>query len=107
MLLLLATVLCNFAAGFWTLYGITSSRLIIVHPSMLSSVIESYYPPDIDFIKKTRKKSGAGNLVFAAIREKSGKSCRTVEIGFFGVQNIDSVESMVLSLKNAKNCFGN
>jgi hypothetical protein len=39
-------------AGYWTIYAVTNKRLMILQPSMFETVIESYYPPDIDFIKK-------------------------------------------------------
>ena len=99
---MLASFLFDLIGSIWTLYGITNKRLIILQPSMFSTVMESYYPPDIDFVKKSRRKSGAGNIVFAAIREKKGKRTETVEIGFFGLNDVDAVEAWVLALRNPK-----
>lgn len=85
----------------WTLYGITTRRLVIVHPSLFSTVLESYYPMDIEFVKKTRRRGGAGNIVFAAVRERSGKRTETVEIGFFGVDAVDEVEARIVALRES------
>ena len=98
-ILVLGASIFEFAGGYWTLYGITNRRLIILHPSMFSTVIESYYPPDIDFIKKKKIRHGGGNLVFAAVREQKGKRTETVEIGFFGIDNVDAVEALILNLR--------
>jgi len=102
-ILILGSSVYEFAGGYWTLYAITNRRLIILHPSMFSTVTESFYPPDIDFIKKKKTRSGAGNLVFAAVRERKGKHTETVEIGFFGVDEVDAVETLVLNLRELNN----
>jgi hypothetical protein len=89
-------------AAFRTLYAITNRRLVILHPAMLSTELESYYPPDIDFVKKTKRKNGSGSIIFAAVRERSGKRTQTVEIGFWGIEDVDAVETLLLSLRSPK-----
>ena len=87
--------------GLRTLYAITTKRLIVLHPSPFSIALDSYYPPDIDFVKKQKNRRGSGSLVFATIREQGGKRTRTVKIGFFGIDDVDSVEARLLALRPA------
>jgi hypothetical protein len=95
--LAVGSVIYELIAAFWTLYAITSRRLIIVHPSA-GSTIESYYPEDIEFIKKRKNRIGNGSIIFAALTE-SGKRVHTVEIGFFGIRDVDHVESIIKGLR--------
>ncbi len=85
-----------------SLYAITNKRLIILHPSLVSTEIDSYYAYDIDFVKKKKSWRGSGNLLFAAVTEKGGKRTYTAQIGFFGVDNVDAVEKLVLNLREPK-----
>jgi len=93
--------LADCADALLTFYAITNRRLIILHPSWFSLKMDSYYGYDIEFVKKKRWKSGSGNLVFGAVEERGGKRTYTVEIGFFGIEAVDSVEALMLKLRSA------
>jgi len=99
VILVFGSFILQAVSAFWTFYAITTKRVIILHPSMFSTIIESYYPPDIDFLKNRRKSDGSGNIIFAAVREKKRKRTETVEIGFYGVDDVDAVEAMILQLR--------
>ena len=88
--------------GFGTRYGITTRRLVILEPSISSTEITSYYPADIEFITKKKRKDGSGNIVFGAVQERGGKRTVTVPVGFFGVKDVDQVERLILELKNSQ-----
>ncbi|WP_404425804.1 hypothetical protein [Nibricoccus sp. IMCC34717] len=82
-----------------TTYAITNRRLVILHPTLSFSDLESFYAMDIDFIRTRKFRSGAGSLVFASVRERSGKRTETIEKGFFGVRDVDLVESYILKFR--------
>jgi hypothetical protein len=98
--LIYGSFLSELIGAFRTFYGITSKRLIVLQPSLFSIEIESYYSMDIEFVRKKRWESGAGNIVFGVVKERGGKRTVTVLVGFFGIKDVDAVEGMILDLKN-------
>ena len=104
-ILLVANALSDIIAVASSTYAITNRRLIIFRISYFSRVVESFYPQDIEFVKIRRWRSGRGSIVFSAVREKKGKSTSTVEIGFFGLRNVDVVERHLLAVHKNKLMF--
>jgi hypothetical protein len=82
--------------AIFSIYGITEKRLLIVRKYPWSVELESFFSQDIEFVKKVKKNDGSGNLIFKTIRVRSGKGYRNTDIGFFGVDDIDSVENIVI-----------
>jgi hypothetical protein len=82
--------------AYFSIYGITERRLMIVRKYPWSVELESFFSQDIEFVKKVRKHDGRGNIIFKTIKVKSGKGYRDTDIGFFGVDDVDSVESIVM-----------
>ena len=89
-------------SAFWTLYAITTMRLVILRPTLSATEITSYYAADLESLTKKRRHDGSGNLVFGAVREKSGKRTVTVPIGFFGIHEVDVVERAILDMRGLK-----
>ena len=95
------SIISSICEALGTYYAITDRRLIIYKNSFASSAIESYYPQDVDFIKKQRRKNGSGSICFTALKELGRKGqTRVIEIGFFGIKDVDSVEVAILTLRN-------
>ena len=84
-----------FKAAF-SIYGITNKRLLIVRKYPWSIVVESFFAQDIEFVKKVRKTNGTGDVIFKRIRVPSGKGYRDKDIGFFGLDDVESVEQMIV-----------
>jgi hypothetical protein len=88
--------LSDFYRAFFTIYGITDKRLLIVRKYPWSVELESFFSQDIEFVKKIKKNDGSGDIVFKTIKVRAGKGYNDKEIGFLGVSNVDSVESIII-----------
>jgi hypothetical protein len=81
-----------------TLYAVTGKRLLIVQLGR-SPVTESFVLPGLTFLECREKKDGTGDLLFSSREESDSEAgTRMVEIGFLGVRDIRTVESLVRSL---------
>lgn len=90
-----ASIWDAFQAHF-TLYGITTSRLLIVRLYPWKQEVESYSERDIRFLRKTRSKFAGGSLTFTTISSTGSKGrVRHSPVGFFGVDNVDFVEALI------------
>jgi hypothetical protein len=87
--------------AFFSIYGITEKRLLIVRKYPWAVEFESFFKQDIEFVKKIKKNNGSGNIIFKTIRVQSGKGCRDKDIGFLGINNVDFVEEIII--KNFRN----
>ena len=88
--------LSDFYRAFFSIYGITDKRLLIVRKYPWSVELESFFSQDIEFVKKVKKNDGSGNIVFKTIKVRSGKGYRDTDIGFFGIDDVDSVEQIII-----------
>jgi hypothetical protein len=88
--------LSDFFRAFFSIYGITDKRLMIVRKYPWSVELESFFSQDIEFVKKVKKNDGSGNIVFKTIKVRSGKGYRDTDIGFFGINDVDSVEQIII-----------
>jgi hypothetical protein len=84
------------AAAIFSVYGLTNQRLIIATRYPWKSVVQSFWGRDIEFLKKERRDNGSGNLVIKTIKVKAGRSYTDKDLGFFGIKNVDSVESLII-----------
>ena len=82
--------------SFFSIYGITNRRLLIVRKYPWTVEMESFFSQDIEFVKKVRKADGNGDIIFKTIKTRSGKGYRDTEIGFFGINDVDSVERIII-----------
>jgi hypothetical protein len=88
--------LSDFFRAIFSIYGITDKRLLIVRKYPWSIEVESFYTQDIEFVKKVQKNDGSGNIVFKTIKVRSGRGYRDTDIGFFGVDDVDTAEQIVV-----------
>ena len=79
----------------WSIYGVTNQRVIILTRYPWRSVVQSFYKNDIEFLKKERRDDGSGNLIFKTIRARQSRGYYDKDIGFFGIKDINAVESLV------------
>lgn len=95
-LLFVAGPLWELAKMFFTLYGITDSRLLIVRRYPWAHEIESYIDRDIRFLRKTRRKLGGSDVVFTTFSFE-GRRGRTHhrDVGFLGIDDADFVEALI------------
>lgn len=92
----LVTTLWEVAASFFTLYGLTESRLLIVRAHPWSQDVESYIDRDIRFLRKTRRKLGRSSVVFTTVSYEGSKGrIHHRDIGFFGIDDPDLVEALI------------
>jgi hypothetical protein len=89
-------------SAFGTLYGITTTRLVMLRPALSATKMTSYYATDIESLTKKRKRDGSGSILFGAVQEQSGKRTVTVPVGFFGIREVDRVETMILALRGLR-----
>jgi hypothetical protein len=83
--------------ALFTIYGITNKRLLIVRSFPWGNEVESYFGPDIDFIKKTEKANGRGSIVFTTVQYTGGKGrISQKDIGFIGIDNVNRVEALIV-----------
>jgi hypothetical protein len=88
--------LSDFFRAFFSIYGITNKRLLIVRKYPWSVELESFFRRDIEFVKKVKRNDGSGNIIFKTIRVRYGKGYRDKDIGFCGIDDVDSVEKIII-----------
>ncbi|MBI2512628.1 MAG: hypothetical protein HYV96_11665 [Opitutae bacterium] len=95
-LIIVAGPLWELAKSFFTLYGITDSRLLIVRRYPWAHEVESFIDRDIRFLRKTRRKFGRSSVVFTSVSyEGSRGRVHHRDIGFFGIDDVDLVEALI------------
>jgi hypothetical protein len=106
--LIISTFLDVFKA-FFSVYGITPRRLLIFrkYPWSFEFEFESLFREDIDFVRKIKNRSGGGNIVFKTIMDGYGRRNRGRDVGFFGIDNVDSVERLVIETFRKENSSAN
>ena len=91
----IAASLSKFYQAIFSVYAITDKRLLIVRKYPWPIEVESFYAQDIEFVKKVQRNDGSGNIIFKTIKVRSGKGYRDTDIGFFGVNDVDSIEKII------------
>ena len=81
-------------------YVVTNERAIIFQSNLFGSVsIRSFMPNQLSEISSIQKEDGSGDLIIDKKISTDSEGSRTsTDIGFFGIQDVKSVEQMVLSL---------
>jgi hypothetical protein len=94
--LFLVNALWETSKAFFTVYGLTESRLLIVRAYPWSQDVESYIDRDIRFLRKARRKLGGNDVVFTTISSEGSKGrVHHRDIGFFGIDDADLVEALI------------
>ncbi len=84
------------AAG--TAYVITNQRVIIFEPSGRDIAIRSIEPQQLQNVRRVQRADGSGDLLLTSeVTTNKGRGT-TTDIGFFGIADVKSVESMVTAL---------
>ena len=82
-----------------TIYAVTDRRALIVKPDLNGKQVLSY--PKIERIERQNLADGKGDLVFGSetysTRGRYGYRVRTRKIGFFGIDNAQQVETLMLN----------
>lgn len=104
----IARPLYDFIMAGRTVYGLTDQRAIIIKPTFNGKKVESY--TDSDTIERHDIADGKGDLIFKHERSFYRRSGRTRtqihKIGFFGIENVQKVEALMLRVfsgEKAKN----
>jgi hypothetical protein len=93
------------SAPFWayrkaarTIYAVTNKRLLIITTGRTRSV-ETYAPQDIQFVERTERPNGSGDVLFATCyNTDSDNRPRSTKVGFFGIPGVRDVERLVREL---------
>ena len=94
-------------APFWaprraakTAYAITNQRAIIIEPGFFGKIsIRSFLPQNLVDIRRVQFADGSGDLILdrrVSVDSEGRRS--TSDIGFFGVEQVHQVESLLLAL---------
>jgi len=82
-----------------TLYAVTPLRLLIVQLGR-SPAVQSFLVSELPFLECREQKGGTGDLIFSKREESDSEGgVRVVEIGFLGVREIRTAESVIRSLR--------
>lgn len=97
-LFILSRPIYEFLMAGRTVYGLTDQRAILIKPTLNGKKVESY--TDSDTIERHDIANGKGDLVFRQERSfyrQSGRTrTRIRKIGFFGIDNVQEVEALML-----------
>ncbi len=81
-------------------YVVTNERAIIFESGFWGSIsIRSFLPHQLQEIRRVQRSDGSGDLILERQLGTNNDGGRTTtEIGFFGIPDVKSVESMVMNL---------
>ncbi len=81
-------------------YVVTNERVIILESGVFGGVtIRSFLPHHLSEIRRVQLPDGSGDLILDTEVTTNGKGSRsTTDIGFFGIPDVKSVETMVQSV---------
>lgn len=78
-------------------YAITDRRALIIQPTASGSNIASYYPDQLETLRRNDIADGRGDLIFASdsytVSGRYGRREVRRNVGFFGVENVREVEA--------------
>ena len=98
---MVGTPLWNYIQGRWTIYAVTTQRLLTITMGIWRSV-KSYTPADIDEIECKHTGDGTGSIIFRRETRSGGGGkgggSYTVKIGFFGIPDVREVEDYIAQL---------
>jgi len=98
--LLFIVLLLNLYDYYTTYYLITNKRAIILNFIWRHQIeMKSYYPNNFKNLTKRTRIDGSSDLIFDKIKNKSRKGPRIIEFGFFGIDQVDKIEEMLVGLK--------
>lgn len=77
-----------------TLYVVTNRRVIIFEKGR-GMTITSYTKDQMSKLTRTEKADGSGNLFFSEQVTKSNDDTRTTQVGFYGIEEVHLVETLI------------
>jgi hypothetical protein len=98
---MLSSPLFAYTKAFRTIYIVTNKSLRIVTMGRAKKV-ERYTPADIGNVQRKEKADGSGDLVFREnISYDSSNKRRSTPVGFYGIQNVRTVEQHIVQLRQS------
>ncbi len=79
-----------------TIYAITDKRAIIMKLGRRMA-IQSFLPQQLQSLRRAQRADGSGDIIFKKefTVDSRGQRSATTEIGFFGIQNVKEIETML------------
>jgi len=103
--------LAMLSSPFWlrrrarrTYYVLSTDRAIVFMGGFMGSLatsVRSFYPDQLNNLRRTQKSDGSGNLIFTVDVSRSSEGQGTTDVGFISVAEVKAVEDAVRDLVEA------